>query len=116
MKIIAGLGNPGKEYEHTRHNMGFDVIDILADRWKVASWKKDMKADIATVIVGGEKVLLVKPLTYMNLSGEAVGAMTLTCRRERRASVRRDRQAGIMGSSPSLPALGARHSIASASV
>ena len=50
MKIIAGLGNPGKEYEHTRHNMGFDVIDILADRWKVASWKKDMKADIATVI------------------------------------------------------------------
>ena len=75
MKIIAGLGNPGKEYEHTRHNMGFDVIDILADRWKVASWKKDMKADIATVIVGGEKVLLVKPLTYMNLSGEAVGAI-----------------------------------------
>ena len=53
MKIIAGLGNPGKEYEHTRHNMGFDVIDILADRWKVASWKKDMKAYIATVIVGG---------------------------------------------------------------
>lgn len=75
MKIIAGLGNPGKEYEHTRHNMGFDVIDILADRWKVASWKKDMKADIATVIVGGEKVLLVKPLTYMNLSGEAVSAI-----------------------------------------
>lgn len=75
MKIIAGLGNPGKEYEHTRHNMGFDVIDILADRWKVAGWKKDMKADIVTVIVGGEKVLLVKPLTYMNLSGEAVGAI-----------------------------------------
>ena len=74
MKIIAGLGNPGKEYEHTRHNMGFDVIDILADRWKVASWKKDMKADIATVIVGGEKVLLVKPLTYMNASGIAIEA------------------------------------------
>lgn len=55
--------------------MGFDVIDILADRWKVVSCKKDMKADIATVIVGGEKVLLVKPLTYMNLSGEAVGAI-----------------------------------------
>lgn len=75
MKIIAGLGNPGKEYEHTRHNMGFDVIDILADRFRVLNWKKDMKADIAQVTVNGEKILLVKPLTYMNNSGEAVGAI-----------------------------------------
>ena len=76
MKIIAGLGNPGKEYEHSRHNMGFDVIDILADRFKVSLWKSDMKSEIATVIVGGEKVLLVKPQTYMNLSGEAVGVIS----------------------------------------
>ncbi len=75
MKIIAGLGNPGKEYEHSRHNMGFDVIDILADRYKVSVWKSDLKSEIATIIAGGEKVLLVKPQTYMNLSGEAVGAI-----------------------------------------
>lgn len=75
MKIIAGLGNPGKEYEHTRHNMGFDVIDELARRWNVTLWKEDMKAEIGQVVVKGEKVLLVKPLTYMNNSGEAVGAI-----------------------------------------
>ena len=75
MKILAGLGNPGKEYEHTRHNMGFDVIDILAKRWNVSAWKETMKAETAAVVVNGEKVLLVKPLTYMNNSGEAVGAI-----------------------------------------
>lgn len=48
MKIIAGLGNPGKEYEHTRHNMGFDVIDELARRWHVTLWKEDMKAEIGS--------------------------------------------------------------------
>ena len=69
MKILAGLGNPGKEYEHTRHNMGFDVIDILAKRWNVSAWKETMKAETAAVVVNGEKVLLVKPLTYMNNSG-----------------------------------------------
>ena len=75
MKILAGLGNPGKEYEHTRHNMGFDVIDILAKRWNVSAWKETMRAETAAVVVNGEKVLLVKPLTYMNNSGEAVGAI-----------------------------------------
>ena len=75
MKIIAGLGNPGKEYEHTRHNMGFDVIDELARRWHVTLWKEDMKAEIGQTLVNGEKGLLVKPLTYMNNSGEAVGAI-----------------------------------------
>ena len=74
MKLIAGLGNPGKEYEHTRHNMGFDVVDELASRWHVLNWKEAFKAEIATVVVHGEKVCLMKPLTYMNLSGEAVGA------------------------------------------
>ncbi len=75
MKIIAGLGNPGKEYEHTRHNMGFDVVDELARRWGVTVWKESMQAEIASVVKNGEKVLLVKPLTYMNNSGDAVGAI-----------------------------------------
>lgn len=75
MKLIAGLGNPGTEYEHSRHNMGFDVIDELARRWHVSNWKEDMKADIGQTLFHGEKVLLVKPLTYMNNSGEAVGAI-----------------------------------------
>lgn len=73
--LIVGLGNPGQKYEHTRHNMGFDVIDELARRWHVTLWKEDMKAEIGQTLVNGEKVLLVKPLTYMNNSGEAVGAI-----------------------------------------
>ena len=76
MKLIAGLGNPGKEYEHTRHNMGFDVVDELASRWHVLNWKEAFKAEIATVVVHGEKVCLMKPLTYMNLSGESLRALT----------------------------------------
>lgn len=80
MKIIAGLGNPGKEYEHTRHNMGFDTIDELAKRFGVSLWKEDMKAEIATVTKNGEKILLVKPLTYMNNSGESVGAISKYCK------------------------------------
>lgn len=75
MIIIAGLGNPGAEYEHTRHNMGFDVVDELARRWGVTLWKEDMQAKIASCVQSGEKVLLVKPLTYMNNSGDAVGAI-----------------------------------------
>lgn len=75
MKLIAGLGNPGSEYAHTRHNMGFDVIDELARRWGVSVWKESMKAEIASCTREGEKILLVKPLTYMNNSGEAVGAL-----------------------------------------
>lgn len=75
MIIIAGLGNPGAEYEHTRHNIGFDVVDELARRWGISLWKEDMNAKIASVTRAGEKVLLVKPLTYMNNSGEAVGAI-----------------------------------------
>lgn len=75
MKLIAGLGNPGSEYEHTRHNMGFDVADELARRWHVTSWQDNMQARIATVMRKGEKILLVKPMTYMNESGQAVGAI-----------------------------------------
>lgn len=74
MLLIVGLGNFGKEYEHTRHNMGFDVIDELAARWNVSSFRKDFEADVAQVTRNGEKIVLMKPLTYMNNSGEAVGA------------------------------------------
>lgn len=75
MKLIVGLGNPGAEYAHTRHNMGFDVIDELASRWGISLWKEAMKAQVASCVRDGEKILLVKPLTYMNNSGEAVGAI-----------------------------------------
>jgi peptidyl-tRNA hydrolase, PTH1 family len=69
MKVILGLGNPGKEYERTRHNVGWWVVDHLADVWHFDGWKKDGEARVATGQVGAAKVRLVKPLTYMNLSG-----------------------------------------------
>lgn len=72
MKIVIGLGNPGVKYESTRHNIGFKVIDKLAEKYKVLSWQKKFKAEIAALNFNGEKVVLVKPQTYMNLSGEAV--------------------------------------------
>lgn len=75
MKLIAGLGNPGEKYEHTRHNMGFDVIDELAHRWSMQNWKTEMQAEIASGVKFGEKIWLAKPLTYMNLSGDAVSAI-----------------------------------------
>ena len=71
MKVILGLGNPGKEYEHTRHNVGWWLVDHLADRWGFDGWKKDGQAKVAQGHLPGlkEPVRLVKPLTYMNLSG-----------------------------------------------
>jgi peptidyl-tRNA hydrolase, PTH1 family len=69
MKVIVGLGNPGKEYERTRHNVGWWVVDHLADVWRFDGWKKDNDARVATGMVGNAKVRLIKPLTYMNLSG-----------------------------------------------
>ena len=69
MKVIVGLGNPGKEYERTRHNVGWWVVDHLADVWRFDSWRKDGEARVATGSVGSVKVRLIKPLTYMNLSG-----------------------------------------------
>ncbi|MEQ1903888.1 MAG: aminoacyl-tRNA hydrolase [Pirellulaceae bacterium] len=72
MKIIVGLGNPGKKYQGTRHNIGFDVIQRLADRWGVARFQAKHDAEIGETLVGSEKVLLVRPLTYMNLSGNSV--------------------------------------------
>jgi peptidyl-tRNA hydrolase, PTH1 family len=72
MKVIVGLGNPGKEYERTRHNVGWWVVDHLADVWHFGGWKKDTDARIASGTVGNVKVRLIKPLTYMNLSGAAL--------------------------------------------
>ena len=72
MHIIIGLGNPGKEYHRTRHNVGFDVIDVLSEKLGIALTKIDMHGLIGEGFVGGEKVILVKPQTYMNLSGQCV--------------------------------------------
>lgn len=72
MYVVVGLGNPGKQYEKTRHNVGFDVIDILSKEYDINVSKIKHKALIGEGRVGSEKVLLVKPQTYMNLSGETL--------------------------------------------
>ena len=71
MKVMLGLGNPGKEYEHTRHNVGWWLVDHLADRWHFDGWKKDGQARVAQGHLTGvtEAARLIKPQTYMNLSG-----------------------------------------------
>ena len=70
--LIAGLGNPGKQYEHTRHNAGFDALDYCACEWGVSVTRAKFDALTGTGTVGGHKVVLLKPQTFMNLSGEAV--------------------------------------------
>lgn len=72
MYIIVGLGNPGKDYQNTRHNIGFDVIDALAEIAGISVTEKKHKALIGKGVIDGQKVILVKPQTYMNLSGESV--------------------------------------------
>lgn len=72
MKLIVGLGNPGKEYEMTRHNCGFRVIDAFADSFGVDIDKEDFKGIYGRLKNNGEDIILFKPLTYMNLSGTAV--------------------------------------------
>ena len=71
--LLVGLGNPGDKYDNTRHNVGFATIDQLAEELKVPVQKLKYRALTQTVELGGAKVLLMKPITYMNLSGEAVG-------------------------------------------
>lgn len=75
MYIIVGLGNPGRKYAHTRHNVGFDTIDILADRYGISVDGKKHKALYGKGIIEGNKVILAKPQTFMNLSGESVRAL-----------------------------------------
>jgi PTH1 family peptidyl-tRNA hydrolase len=72
LKVILGLGNPGREYEATRHNVGWWVVDHLADVWRFDGWKKDQESRVSDGLVAGERVRLVKPQTYMNLSGQAL--------------------------------------------
>ncbi len=75
MYMIVGLGNPGREYENSKHNTGFRVIDELAVRWHVSVWQNKMDAQVAQAMVDGEKIILVKPQTFMNSSGQAVGPL-----------------------------------------
>ncbi|MBR4720852.1 MAG: aminoacyl-tRNA hydrolase [Clostridia bacterium] len=72
MYLIAGLGNPGREYEMTRHNIGFEVIDYIADKYGVKVKKLKFKGLFNKTEIGGEDVILLKPQTYMNLSGESI--------------------------------------------
>ena len=75
MKIIAGLGNPGSEYANTKHNVGFMFVDALADKLGIDGWKTKYDALVAEGHMGAEKILLMKPLTYMNESGRAIGPL-----------------------------------------
>ena len=72
MKVILGLGNPGREYEHTRHNVGWWVLDHLADVWRLDGWRRDGETLTRAGTFANQAVRLVKPLTYMNLSGQAL--------------------------------------------
>ncbi|MBP3460406.1 MAG: aminoacyl-tRNA hydrolase [Lachnospiraceae bacterium] len=75
MFIIAGLGNPSREYDKTRHNAGFDTVDYLAEKHGISISEKKHKALVGKGIIAGEKVILIKPQTFMNLSGESIRAV-----------------------------------------
>lgn len=73
MKILCGLGNPGREYEQNRHNIGFMVLEALAARWKLSFTSRKFDGELAQGSFAGEKLLLLKPQTFMNLSGTTLG-------------------------------------------
>ena len=75
MYLVVGLGNPGRQYEATRHNMGFDTIDYLVEEYKVPQGGVKFNAMYGKTVIGGEKVILMKPLSFMNLSGGPVRDM-----------------------------------------
>ena len=75
MKMMVGLGNPGNEYAGTRHNVGWMLVDALAEHLGINEWRSREKGMVAEGRIGSEKILLVKPLTYMNNSGECVGPL-----------------------------------------
>jgi len=70
--LVAGLGNPGREYEGNRHNVGFMLVDLLAERWSSGPFREKFKGEFAKTSYRGEEVVLLEPMTYMNLSGESV--------------------------------------------
>ena len=72
MKLIVGLGNPGKQYEQSRHNVGYRVVELLASRWSIGLTKQKHSSQFGSGFCGAEQVVLLKPQTYMNLSGESV--------------------------------------------
>lgn len=72
MKVVVGLGNPGREYEGTRHNVGFEVVQVLARRFDAGRAKRKFDAEVAEISVRGERILLLAPQTFMNLSGRSV--------------------------------------------
>jgi len=72
MKLVVGLGNPGSRYEKTRHNLGFRVVDVLAGRWRIEVNRQKFNAWVGEGLVAGQRTLLLKPTTFMNLSGQAV--------------------------------------------
>lgn len=74
MYIIAGLGNPGRQYAHTRHNCGFEAIERLSEKYRIPIETKKFQALCGSGVIEGQKVLLLKPQTYMNLSGESIRA------------------------------------------
>lgn len=72
MILLAGLGNPGSKYSNNRHNVGFMAIDVIASEWGFSNWRKKFQAQVSEGRIGGQKVLLMKPTTYMNESGRAL--------------------------------------------
>ncbi|MBV5325436.1 MAG: aminoacyl-tRNA hydrolase, partial [Rhodospirillaceae bacterium] len=72
--LVVGLGNPGSEYARNRHNIGFMAADTLVRRHSFGPWRTKFQGEIAEGMIGGDKVLILKPMTYMNLSGQSVGA------------------------------------------
>ncbi|MDO8682077.1 MAG: aminoacyl-tRNA hydrolase [Armatimonadota bacterium] len=75
MKLIVGMGNPGRRYAHTRHNVGFDVVDLIAKRHHVRVLRRSCRALVGQALIAGEEVVLAKPQTFMNLSGDSVSEL-----------------------------------------
>jgi peptidyl-tRNA hydrolase, PTH1 family len=73
MKLLVGLGNPGPEYARNRHNIGFMALDAVASAYSFGPWKRRFQGETCEGLIGGDKVVALKPLTYMNLSGQSVG-------------------------------------------
>lgn len=76
MKILIGLGNPGEKYKYTRHNVGFQIVDAIAEKYSGLNWKKNFQGSYCTCFLEKEKFLILKPETFMNNSGQSVQAIT----------------------------------------